>query len=210
LALGLGLMAGNEGDALPGWFLLLGAPLAALTALVVGSLAAHRARRRLHQMLVPTASPFEDVARLERRRPRDEIAQWLESLEVASYAWPLVGIALMAPLLLHLVAYFAVDPMHAELARFRSWIVLSVVIAAFPHITFVSLAVRHAQRLARGEGYSGWAAVGWITASSLFPWVVLLGVPSLITFVTAMVLVPASFLVMQRVAERERAALRRA
>src|SRR5690606_36232551 len=98
-----------------------------------------------------------------------------------------------------------VDPRADAFVGFSTWIAASVVIAAAPHIAFVVLSLQHARRLEIGESYNGWAALGWITASSLFPWALLLGLPPLITFATGLLLVPTSFAVMRRIAEGETA-----
>lgn len=208
-AMGLAIADGvmEAGDGFATTVLLAGLPLGVIVALIARAVTVGVVRRRLEAVLTPSRQPLDDVARLETQGPHATLSSWLTRLAQPSFAWPLVGFAMVAPLLSHLVVYAIAGGGDTSLARFTTWIALSAVIALGPHVAFVVTAVLHAERLVVGEHFKGWVALLCVTAASLVPGVFLLGISTLITLFTALALVPTSFAAVRSIANQERALL---
>jgi hypothetical protein len=127
-----------------------------------------------------------DIARLESEHPVAALAARADALERSSIAWPLAGIALLAPLSIHLVvAGLFVG------GRFDFWMALSYLIVGHAHAFLAICGVRLAVRLRRSEDLirfdeRGWKVYGLTIAVAAIPGVVLLALPPLITAVTGL------------------------
>jgi hypothetical protein len=137
--------------------------------------------------------------------PRHAQVALTPALDALSLAVPAAGIALMAPLTLHLpVALYVSDG-----EGFDAWVWLSVVIVGPTHLVFAGLVARRARQLAYGRPAIVWGKIAGISVVvASVPWIVFLFTPTLVG-ITALVLAPLCR-VMDRVAARdgaERAAL---
>jgi hypothetical protein len=122
-----------------------------------------------------------------------------EGLITASLVVPAIGVALLSPLTVHLVAVMLVD--HSA-RGFDDWVVMSMLYTGLAHVVFVAMTAIRAAQLARGRKaitvgaiYVGSVAAGMVP----FPII-----PSVIIALTGIPIFPA-LLYMQRIAERERA-----
>lgn len=209
-----------------------GKPDGLATWVLVGSwgavLAAHRAarafaparlRRGVDRMTRPTGDLERDLDRLERATPGHAQRALADGLERSSAALPLMGLALIAPLSLHLIAVTVVRAVGGqgliEGDDFDTWIGLSLLIVGHAHITLAALGYTFARDLRASSAAvigrtltrKGWAALGWTVLASCVPGIVLILLPPILTAVTGLVFVPASFVLVRRKVLAERVAL---
>jgi hypothetical protein len=196
-----------------GW--LFGLALAWVTRPIARLVLAPIVRR---DRFVPTGHAAVDLARLEAADPLRRAVRLAMSWERGSAALPLVAASLLAPLSLHWLAGSALsamggDSLHAS--DYGQWIGISVVIVGHAHLVLAIFCTIWAFRL-RGLGTDeirsgvrrGWAsALGWTTAASCIPGLVLVAIPPLLVVLTGIVFIPAMFHVMARIIVRERLAL---
>jgi hypothetical protein len=84
---------------------------------------------------------------------------------------------------------------------FDTWIVLSMIIVPHAHLVVVACAARYARALVRNFPYrpenagvgGALASVGYATAMSAVPGIVLIGIPPALTAVTGLVFIPAMY-----------------
>jgi hypothetical protein len=172
--------------------------------------------RRDH--FVPTGHAAADLARLEAADPLRRAVRQAMRWERASAALPLVAASLLAPLSLHWIAASAMSAMGGESLKasdYGQWIGISVVIVGHAHLVLAIFCTLWAFRLRvvstdeiRSGVRKGWAsALGWTTAASCIPGLILVAIPPLLVVLTGIVFIPAMFHVMARTVERERLAL---
>jgi hypothetical protein len=188
--------------AIPGAWLL-----AALVGLIVYAASGHRLLRDYAAFAV-SDDAAADLQRLMRLPAPESLVEHAAALERRSVAWPLTGLALATPMLLH----FCASPFFGGPNGFLGWLALSGVIAGPAHLALVWCSRRYARRIGwvpldRLRG-SGLAALGITTLVSAVPFAALFLIPPLIVFLTGLVFVPVSFAGFARLVESERHALR--
>jgi hypothetical protein len=180
--------------------------LAALAALVAGALVAGRLALR-YPRVSASDDPWRDLQRLTELPTIAALRRRATQLETASVLWPLVGLALLAPISIHCV----VAVVAGSGKDFAIWMGLSAIIAGPAHVALVICAVRFARRLRdrpRSEIVgAGWRALWITTIVSTVPFALMLAIPPLLVLVTGLVFIPWSFGRMLVVVERERIAL---
>lgn len=190
----------------------------ALVALAVGRIVA-RARFAATVMRTITESDdlYGDVARLERGDGSALAAIVADRLERASVALPMIGLALVLPLVLHFLFFISVMVPFGErgVSTFNDWIKMSLVLVGHSHLLLAWLAWRFAKRMRATETSrlrlvpGGWPAWGWSTMASALPGAVLFLIPPGIVAATGLVFIPAMYSVMRRRVAVERSALGR-
>jgi hypothetical protein len=185
-----------------------------LLALVVWAIVRITAGRALKATLVAWSERTEDarsdVARLEGPNPLEPARRKIDRLEVASIAAPLIGVAMLLPLSLHL-AVVSVGEGTWRPAGFDRWIELSLMLVGHVHLVFAGMCWRYARRLrrvgahsARGPVIEAYTALLAAALAAVLPTVVF--APVIVVF-TGAVPAPLMFWFAERVALRERAAL---
>ncbi len=214
-----------------GWSVL--GPLAGLTIRFLASLAlavpayglarllaGWRFDRALRGRLQKTRDPYADLERLRAAgSPLAAVRERAEDLEVASLAFPMAAVALIAPLLLHLAVYqlFLRSADDRGFEVFDAWIVITGIIVGHAHCYLVVKVTSFAHDLQRfgsdhvraeaaRSGTRAW--LGTIGVSAL-PGIVLLALPPLLVAVTGAAVIPALFRLAGRTVVRERAVLGR-
>lgn len=182
---------------------------APVVTILVRFLAEPYARRLAERGLLETDDVRADIERLDRGSPVSWIAQAADRLETTSVSAPLVGIALVAPLSLHLVVGFVTTAGANDLVdAFDWWILVSLIVVAPAHAMLAWQCVRFAKKLRawRGEGTppSPWAPYGWTVLAGFFPGVILFFVPPVLVAITGLVFVPATLGVFRRIVVGER------
>jgi hypothetical protein len=193
--------------------LILAIPGSWLLAALVGFLVYAGSGRRLQRgygELVVSDDAAADLKRLARLPAPESLLERATALERSSVVAPLSGLALAAPMLLHL----CLSPVVGGPGGFLGWLALSGVIAGPAHITLVLRSRTYARKLGRLPldqlRGSGMAALGITTLVSALPFAVLLLIPPVLVFVTGLVFVPVSFARIGYLVETERQELRRA
>lgn len=194
--------------------LLAGWGGAALAWVVTRLAARWRFDARLRAALAPTGDLDADLERA--RRPVDVLAGSLAArVERASIVWPLVGLALMAPLASHYVVAAAAAGCGlpgVDHRSFDQWIVLSVVIVGHCHLVVAARAFRFGRASttsgvpppdAARAGSRTWT---WAIATSLVPGLFFVAVPVVLVALTG-VFIPIAFSVAAARLESERLAL---
>ncbi len=191
--------------------ILLAAPVLAIFAwCVAGPIAALGFRRRLLRTMRPTEDLTGDVDRLSRHSAEATADEYADRLERPSVSWPLIGLALTVPLLLHFPVWLLIrSTSDGIFADFDKWILISLVLVSHCHLLLAFLAWRFARKLRNDPvhtvpSHAGWFAWLWTWASSAVPGAVLLLIPVGITLVTGLVFVPLSFAVIGNHALAER------
>lgn len=194
--------------------ILLAAPvLATLAWFIAGPIAAAGFRRRLLRTVRPTDDLIADVDRLSRHSAEAIADEHADRLERPSVSWPLIGLAVTVPLLLHFPVWLLIrSSSEGIFTEFDNWILISLVLVTHCHVLLAFLAWRFARNLRNDPlrtipSRSGWFAWLWTWASSAVPGAVLLLIPVGITLVTGLVFVPLSFAVIGNKARAERAQL---
>lgn len=172
-----------------------------------------------------------------RTAAADAAREWTEQVQAAqrqlatSYQWPLLGLALGMPLVLHLGLFLALavsSPVQTFLALFTdgagtltqqmgwfdAWIGLSIWVTFLAHTLLARRALRfvsrlEAQTLYRNGFESGLAAVGAATRGGLVPGLLFGGLPCAAIMFTGLCFVPWSFSWAARGHRRDRLALDR-
>lgn len=185
-------------------------PAALLIGAVVRRLAERGCRARIEASLRPGADLYAAADRLDRESPADALRAAAMRLEAASVALPLAGVALLAPLTLHLP--FAGLIGNSDL-RYDGWIMMSMIVVGHAHFALVVCAIVFARRVRRHAGLEfsedlrafGWKSWGVAILVSALPGAALMLIPPILTAVTGLVFIPASFGAVARAALRERA-----
>jgi hypothetical protein len=164
------------------------------------ALAPARLRAELIEHYRKTGDVLADVERL--RQPVDQqVRARADRLERSSVALPLMAMAMLAPLSLHL----AIAAPFTGLRTFNAWIALSLVIVGHAHLVTAWQAWKFARtlhgldkdelRVPRRDGWRAlWVTFGW----SFFPGAILLLIPPILVLVTGLVVIPFTWASMQR------------
>ena len=155
-----------------------------------------------------------DLVRVERAHPRRLAAALVGKLEAASAALPLVGLALLAPLGLHLLLWLAFGRGSGlqYLGEFDQWIAMSMPLVGIAHIVLALLGVGFAQKLREKSAEEilsrpareGWKALGFTMLAGAIPGGVLLLIPPILVGLTGLVFIPLSFRAVSRAIAKER------
>lgn len=152
------------------------------------------------ETFVRGASLAEDLQRLDELHPLRVAQAKLERREVASVAWPLAAISLLAPLTLHFGVAMAF--MDVTLRDFSKWIMVSAIVVGLAHLALVAMAVRYAVRIGKMSVEAFRAASpnrDWVVAycvailASCVPGILLMAVPPAISLVTGLAFIPFMF-----------------
>lgn len=195
--------------------LVLCASLAAVAAayLVARLDAGARLRARFRALLTLTADTDRDIARLEEARPMGFVRDSADRLGRLSIAAPMVAMALLGPLSLHMcVAALPLvangDPM---LEDFGNWMAISAVVVGHAHLVLALVSWRYTGRLFAGRSGAalneGVKALGWTVFTAAVPGILLIVLPPLITCATGLFVVIPTFIWAHRTASREHALL---
>src|SRR5262249_30968662 len=136
----------------------------------------------------PTGDLHRDLALLEAAAPRSELIGRTEALERESVMFPLMAIALLAPLCIHFIVAGAwIWP------KFDQWIAVSYVLVGHSHLVLAYLGWSFARRVCRTPtedlatvSHGGWRAYWIVVGSSAFPGAVLLMIPIALVAVTGL------------------------
>jgi hypothetical protein len=157
------------------------------------------------------------VARLESDSVPAAARRLAGANEKRSVALPMAGIALLAPLTIHLAVWSLT---HADqlderwLGGFDWWIGVSLMLVGIAHVTLAILCYVFAKRvsqasvvsLSHSSPLSGWRALGWTVLASCLPGLIAFAIPVLAVFVTGLLFIPWMFRSMRvRVVEERRA-----
>jgi hypothetical protein len=201
--------------------IVLATPLLSLAVYLGTRIAARREvpGRLAAALPAPTGDLLTDVAHLERSSARDLVAESLAPRERFSIALPLVGAALLAPLVIHWCVYATIvvlggnlhDSAWTSLFRnFDAWVILSEVFVGHCHLVLAGFAIYFARRLYRqgtvSAGRAGWWAWLWTWVASTVPGAFLFFIPTALVALTGL-FVPLAFWMMGGRIERERRAL---
>jgi hypothetical protein len=170
-------------------------------------------RLRFPGTLLPTVDlghgPRADMERVEAAAPAREARAKIDRLEQDSVAFPMMGVALLAPLTLHWLVMVALPSAldhHRPLGAtsFGSWIGMSLVIVGHCHVAVAALAWRFAKRVRALSTlelsvarHGGWSAYGWTLVSSL-PVAILLLIPTTLVAITGVFFIPGMFALMHK------------
>ncbi len=197
-------------QALLGGSVLAGA-LAWLPAKHVASAAFDRALARSPSL---SGNVRVDLVRVERAHPRRLAGARIGKLEAASAALPLVGLALLAPLGLHLLVWLLFGGASAvqHLGEFDHWIAISMPLVGIAHIVLALQGVVFAQKLREKSteellskpAREGWKALGFTLLAGAIPGGLLLLIPPILVGLTGLVFIPLSFRAVSRAVARER------
>jgi hypothetical protein len=140
----------------------------------------------------------------------------LFSMETASIALPLAGIAFAAPLTLHA----GVAVLDGELRGFADWMRISAVLVGHAHLALAGHGLLFARTLHRARSgeesqrvrveRSWLGGLGVAVMCGIVPGIVLIGIPPVLVLVTGVVFIPASYMTLQIIFAHERAVVRRA
>jgi hypothetical protein len=144
------------------------------------------ARRWLSSRLVPSGDAARDLDRLRGDSPVELTSGWAARWTRASYVMPLVGIALVGPLLLHLMVATLLSGSTVVFGGFGEWMTLSAIFVGHAHLGFAWLLSRHVNALMgdRLPEHATLRMIGAVTLIAALPGVVLVGLPPLLTAVT--------------------------
>jgi hypothetical protein len=195
-------------------FLLGGAAAAALVYQPAGLLASMKFDRAVSNALSLSGNVRIDLVRVERAQPRRIAADLVERAESWSASLPLVGMALLGPLLLHFLVWIAYTGGGAafRLSAFDAWIGMTVPIAGLAHLVLAFRAAAYGPRLRAKStrelqlmpSHYGWMSLVFTAVAGLIPGAILLLVPPILIFFTGLVFIPYSFYRMNRAIVRER------
>ncbi|PIE17398.1 MAG: hypothetical protein CSA65_09050 [Proteobacteria bacterium] len=181
--------------------------------LAVRLLAPTLLRWRLRRAYATSGDIFFDLGRLEDQTPRDFALATAHRYERLGFQLPLVALALLAPLSIHLGVALAF--LGLSISGFGTWILTSAALVGHAHLTLALFAVFHVVRVQREldtgtrvTGASrGLIALLWTVGASAIPGVVLLCVPPLLVALTGLLFVPWAFHWVGAAAQAERATL---
>jgi hypothetical protein len=182
---------------------------AAVATILARIVAIWHAHVLLMRDLAETDDVRADLERLTRRSPSERLAERADSLETKSVWAPLVGIALVTPLALHLVVGFLMTPdVHSLVRDFDWWILVSLCVTIPAHGVLAWQCVSFAKKLRTStKPPSVWAPYGWTVLAGFFPGVILFLVPPVLVAITGVVFVPAMLATMRKIVHAERATL---
>ncbi|WP_437666152.1 hypothetical protein [Sorangium sp. So ce1182] len=184
---------------------LLAAWAAVAIAYAVGRLLARaKLRDALAREVRRSGDVHSDRARLEAAAPDERARALVEEEERRSIALPLAGVAVLAPLSLHLAFHVLRFAASSDLGRllvdFDGWIVLSLVLVGHVHAIVAYLSFSYARKLRESSmdeliatpPPGGPRALGIAILASLIPGAILVLLPPILVAVTgALVLLPA-------------------
>jgi hypothetical protein len=205
-------------------YLLAGSGVTALAiAAMVRRAARRHARSALRREPVLTGEGAEDIGRIERADPLGDLHVRTTALEATSVAFPLVAVALLAPLTIHGVVALGINAFNPRsLDDFGVWIGLSALFVGLAHLTLVVRMVQWARSLRGRETgalrkgiHAEWGLTLLITAVAGFvPAVffaqdaeVLSLIPPGLVLVTGATFLPFAYVATARRLERERTVL---
>lgn len=162
--------------------------------------------RRLETGIEPSGDSHRDLDRLRNVQTRRAALELVDRLEGPGLAWPLAGMAMSLPLLLHFLVFEIAAGFPPDPLVFGDWVVLSATLVPHCHLVLARRCFRHGRDLARGRVCEDAAisALGTTMAFSLIPGLILIGVPTVLVGVTGAAIVPAAFWDARRVHQRER------
>jgi len=203
--LGNGALAGVPTLIIPSAWVIM------LLALLLGRAFARATLRAFVDPPPRTADVREDARRTEDAFAPDDLRERADVLERASVSRPMIAIALLAPLTIHLIVYGLVGQLRG-LDGFDRWIGLSLVVVGHAHLTLAYLGWRFAKNahalyrgdIARGAAGSGWSAYGYTVLASALPGAFLYLLPPILTAVTGLFIASPLFGAMTRALVRER------
>lgn len=183
------------------WLLLASsasAALAYLPARIGASLAFERAVR---DPFSPSGSARRDLERLARHRPKAIAEERIARAEPLSVALPLVAMALLGPLSMHLGVWIWLSRGEG-LGSFGGWITTSVLAVGVAHLVLARAGVVFARSLRQmsagaictAANRTWLRAYGYTVLASLLPGALLLLIPPVVTALTGLLLVPLMFL----------------
>lgn len=196
-------------------FLLGGVALATLVYQPAGLIASMRFDRAVSNGLVLSGNVRIDLVRVERAQPRRIAADLIARAESWSASLPLVGAALLGPLLLHFVVWMAYTSGGAafRLGAFDAWIGMTVPIAGLAHLVLAfraaafgpKIAEKSTDELRRIPSDYGWHSLVFTAVAGLIPGAILVLIPPILILLTGLAFIPYSFYRMSRaiVAERD-------
>jgi len=157
-------------------------PMAIVAHAVTRALARRRFETRLAASIARSGDPRADLARLEDADPRGMAMEIVSRAEVASVALPLMGLALLLPLTLHLLVALALSSGSGsvDLSGFDGWICWSVLFVGHAHLVLAALCWRYANKARKLPGETvrrGWrseaaVALGLTALSAVVPTIV--------------------------------------
>jgi hypothetical protein len=198
LVVGLGMLLLGEWEMNP-WdggaltsVLLASWPAAGLAYVVARRCARRSFVPRLMTPIELTCDVHADLERARRYDPGQHAMRLLGSMEAASLAPLLAGIALLLPLTVHFIVGLGL--MGTEVAEFDFWIAMSAIIVGHCHLILAVRAWRYGKQLTTAPTVAllhrvyeqGWKTYGIVLAASLFPGVLLLFVPVMLVGVTGL------------------------
>ena len=186
--------------------------------LLARPLAARTFRPQLERSLHLSGDLPRDVDSLMHATVPQRAASLVATLDRGSAVWPLVGMAMAFPLVLHWLLYAIHLGQMPPAASVGMWIGRSAVTVWHSHSVLASGSWRFASRLARDpelsestepasgspSGGPGARAVGITVMSSFLPGMALFAVPCILVGLTALIFVPGTFAWAQRTARHER------
>jgi hypothetical protein len=184
----------------------------------VSAAAPSRLRRLVARLSAPSGDLERDLERLERAAPGAEARAAADRLERASVALPLMGLAMLAPLTIHLAVYRVCmfEPRMESPHGYDKWIAFSLVIVGHAHLVLALCAWLYARKLRREPAWKlrsnvirrdGWHALLWATLAGAVPGALLFLIPPLLVLATGALFVPLAFWAMGRRVLLERALL---
>ena len=180
-------------------YLLVWSWAVALVAVPIAVLAASFVlRRHLRRAVARTGDPIRDVAALRALDLRALERALAARRAHASYAWPLVAITLLAPHTLQLLVASAWTH-EIDLENFHEWMQATSLFTV--HVFFYGVYAAWTFPRQRSIGRPVWIATGL----SAVPGILLLGIPPLIVFFTALAIAIGAYLPMRGLMEREMA-----
>ena len=211
-----GWFGGRSGAPRPTLLLIAAVLLSVVTYVVTRVIATWRFPGLVRAALVSDRDELVQLARLESGGLARAAAGIAGAGEERSLSMPMAGIALLAPLTIHLVVSMLFTRSGLILSSFDTWIRMSLVLVGLGHVVLAGLCVRFARRVARvtlaelewGSPASGWAALGWTVLASCLPGAIALLIPPILVAATGLPVVPVLFRSMYERAVRERRLLR--
>lgn len=194
---------------------LLGGVVAGVLAYLPARLVAYRKfDRAVGNALSLSGNVRIDLVRVERAQPRRIAAELLSRAEAWSASLPLVAVALLGPLLVHLLVWlgYTAGNVSFKLGAFDAWIGATVPIAGLAHLVLAFRAAAFGPRIRAKSteelrvmpSQYGWKTLLFTAIAGLVPGAMLLLVPPVLIFLTGLVLVPHSFYRMNRLILGER------
>lgn len=187
--------------------LLFAAPLVGLlSGWLAGSWAQDQAMSRHRRLIEGEGDLRLSVERLTQYQPEREIAQQVQALGHISIAAPLMALSLLSPLLIHITFLGALEISSPTPFNWKfwndaaEWIGISLIIVGHCHLVLAYLSRKYTKEMSSATSSQlehlsdkGWRAWGVTTASSLFPGVLLIGIPVFLVGLTGVAFIPLMF-----------------